>query len=122
MMEYCILYQPNLYPLYGLKYNTLPFDDMVMINERYTIIKPKTISYSPMCLTQVPIICISGACSAKARYNRALYLLLNSGTGRSSIESSARSSPNVASYFGMNSGSMKDGSTSITFHCRINVI
>jgi hypothetical protein len=56
MMEHCILCQPNLHRLYGLKYNTLSYNDIVMINERHTVIEPKTISYSPMCLTQVPTI------------------------------------------------------------------
>jgi hypothetical protein len=27
-----------------------------MVNDRYIVIEIKTISYSPMCLTQVPII------------------------------------------------------------------
>jgi hypothetical protein len=53
MMEHYIFHQPNLHCLHGLKYNTLPYNDIVMINERYTIIKPQTISYSLMCLTQV---------------------------------------------------------------------
>jgi hypothetical protein len=56
MMEHCILGQPNLHCLHGLKYNTLMYHDIVMINERHTIIEPKTISYSPMCLTQVSTI------------------------------------------------------------------
>jgi hypothetical protein len=56
MMEHRILRQPNVHRLHGLKYNTLPYNDIVMINERYTIIEPKTISYNPMCLTQVPTI------------------------------------------------------------------
>jgi hypothetical protein len=56
MMEYCILCQPNLHRLHGLKYNTLLYNHIVMINERHTIIEPKTFSYSLMCLTQVPAI------------------------------------------------------------------
>jgi hypothetical protein len=54
-MEHYILRQPNLHRLYGLKYNTLSYNDIVMINERHTIIESKTISY-PMWLTQVPTI------------------------------------------------------------------
>jgi hypothetical protein len=53
MMKHCILRQPNLHRLHGLKYNTLLYNNIVMINERHTIIEPKTISYNPMCLTQV---------------------------------------------------------------------
>ena len=42
--------------LHGLKYNTLLYNDIVMINERNIVIESKIISYSPMCLTQVPTI------------------------------------------------------------------
>jgi hypothetical protein len=56
MMEHYILCQPNLHRLHGLKYNTLPYNDIVMINGRHIVIKSKIISYSPMCLTQVPTI------------------------------------------------------------------
>jgi hypothetical protein len=56
MMEYCILRQPNLHRLHGLKYNTLSYNHIVMINERNTIIEPKAINYSLMCLTQVSVI------------------------------------------------------------------
>jgi hypothetical protein len=56
MMEHCILCQPNLHRLNGLKYNTISYNDIVMINEWHTVIEPKTIIYNPMCLTQVPTI------------------------------------------------------------------
>jgi hypothetical protein len=67
MMEHCILRQPYLHCLYGLKYNTLLYNDIVMINERHIVIESKTISYSPMCMTQVPTIwhirCMFPQCS-----------------------------------------------------------
>jgi hypothetical protein len=56
MMEHRILRQPYLHCLHGLKYNTLLYNDIAMINERYTVIESKTINYNPMCLTQVPTI------------------------------------------------------------------
>jgi hypothetical protein len=40
----------GLHCLHGLKNNTLPYNDIVMINERHTVIELKTISYNPMCL------------------------------------------------------------------------
>jgi hypothetical protein len=56
MVEHCILHQPNLHCLHGLKYNTLLYNYIVMINEKHIIIEPKTINYNPMCLAQVSII------------------------------------------------------------------
>jgi hypothetical protein len=44
IMEHCTLHQPNLHHRHGLKYNTLLYHQIHMINERHTIIEPKTIS------------------------------------------------------------------------------
>jgi hypothetical protein len=56
MLEHIILHQSNRHHLHGLKYNTIPYNDIAMINERHNIIELKTISYNLMCLTQVPTI------------------------------------------------------------------
>jgi hypothetical protein len=44
VMEHRILCQPYLYCLYGLKYNTISYNDIVMVNERHVVIQLKTIS------------------------------------------------------------------------------
>jgi hypothetical protein len=111
IMKHYISRQLNLHCLHDLKYNTLSYNDIAMINETHTVIKLKTINYNPMCFESRQYG-ISEACSTNACCNRALSLSLNTGTGRSSVESYARSSPNAASYFSMNSGSTEDGSTS----------
>jgi hypothetical protein len=53
IMEHCILCQSYLHWLHDLKYNTLPYNDIVIFNERHIVIELKTISYSLMCMTQV---------------------------------------------------------------------
>jgi hypothetical protein len=56
LMKHRILCQSYLHCLCGLKYNILPYNDIVVVNERHTIIQSKTIRYNPMCLTQVSTI------------------------------------------------------------------
>jgi hypothetical protein len=56
VMKRHVLHQPNLHCLCSLKYNILPYNDIVMVQERHTVIQLKTISYNPMCVTPVSTI------------------------------------------------------------------
>jgi hypothetical protein len=48
VLEHRVLHQPYLHRLHGLKYNTLPYNDIVMVNDMHIVIQLKTINYSPM--------------------------------------------------------------------------
>jgi hypothetical protein len=48
VLEHRVLHQPYLHRLHGLKYNTLSYNDIVMVNDMHIVIQLKTINYSPM--------------------------------------------------------------------------
>jgi hypothetical protein len=48
VLEHRVLHQPYLHRLHSLKYNTLPYNDIVIVNDMHIVIQLKTINYSPM--------------------------------------------------------------------------